>query len=94
MAITTNIVICSCNIFCVDHLLCARQRGSNQDASAGCREEVERIVAQIRRLWPKVCIILRADSAFCREELMSWCEQRGVDYVFGLVPQLAAAAQG
>jgi Transposase DDE domain group 1 len=71
-------------IFCGDHLLCARQRASNQDASAGCREEVERIVQQIRRRWPKVRIILRADSGFCREELMAWCEQNQVDYVFGL----------
>jgi hypothetical protein len=71
-------------IFCGDHLLCARQRGSNQDASAGSQEEVERIVQQIRRRWPKVRIILRADSGFCREELMAWCENNGVDYVFGL----------
>jgi DDE family transposase len=71
-------------IFCGDHLLCARQRASNQDASAGSGEEVERIVNQIRRRWPKVRIILRADSGFCREELMAWCEQNRVDYVFGL----------
>ena len=71
-------------IFCGDHLLCARQRASNQDASAGSREEVERVVQQIRRRWPKVRIILRADSSFCREELMAWCEKNRVDYVFGL----------
>jgi len=71
-------------IFCGDHLLCARQRASNQDASAGCREEVERIVQQIRRRWPKVGIILRADSGFCREALMAWCEKKQIDYVFGL----------
>jgi hypothetical protein len=71
-------------IFCGEHLLCARQRASNQDASAGCREEVERMVKQIRQRWPKVRIILRADSGFCREELMSWCEQNRVDYVLGL----------
>ena len=71
-------------IFCGDHLLCARQRASNQDASAGSRQEVERIVQQIRQRWPKVRIILRADSGFCREELMAWCEHNGVDYVLGL----------
>jgi hypothetical protein len=71
-------------IFCGEHLLCAQQRASNQDASAGSREEVERIVKQIRQRWPKVGIILRADSGFCREELMAWCEQNRVDYVFGL----------
>jgi len=71
-------------IFCGDHLLCARQRASNQDASAGSREEVERIVKQIRQRWPKVRIILRADSGFCREALMAWCEKNRVDYLLGL----------
>ncbi len=71
-------------IFCGEHLLCARQRASNQDASAGARAEVKRIVGQIRQRWPQVKIILRADSGFCREELMAWCEAEHVDYVFGL----------
>lgn len=71
-------------IFSGEHLLCAKLRRSNIDGAAGAREEVERIVAQIRARWPQVKIILRADSGFCREELMSWCEQHAVDYVFGL----------
>jgi hypothetical protein len=71
-------------IFCGEHLLCARLRPSNQDASAGSVTEVERIVEQIRRRWAHVRIVLRADSGFCREELMGWCEKHGVDYVFGL----------
>lgn len=71
-------------IFCGEHLLCARQRPSNQDASAGALQEVERMVAQIRARWPQVEIILRADSGFCREELMTWCEAHQLHYVFGL----------
>lgn len=70
-------------LFCGEHLLCARLRPSNQDASAGSVEEVQRIVRQIRRRWPRVQILLRADSGFCREELMAWCENHGVDYLFG-----------
>jgi hypothetical protein len=70
-------------IFCDDQLLCARLRPSNIDASAGSLEEVQRIVAQLRRRWSKTQIILRADSGFCRDKLMSWCEQQGVDYVIG-----------
>jgi hypothetical protein len=79
-------------IFCEDHLLCARLRPSNIDASAGCVEEVNRIVAEIRQAWPQVKITLRGDSGFCREELMGWCEQGGVDYVLGLAknPRLQA----
>lgn len=71
-------------VFCGDHLLAARLRPSNLDESAGARRELERIVAQIRSVWPKVRIVIRADSGFCREELLAWCEASGVDYVIGL----------
>ena len=71
-------------IFVGEHLLCARLRPSNIDAAAGSTEEVERIVAVLRRVWQDVEIILRADSGFCRETLMKWCEAHKVDYVFGL----------
>ena len=71
-------------VFCGSHLLAARLRRSNIDASAGVVEEVTRIVAQIRSRWPRVEIVLRADSGFARDALMSWCEAHGVDYVFGL----------
>jgi hypothetical protein len=70
-------------VFCGDHLLCARLRPSNIDASAGSLEEVQRIVRQIRARWPKTRMILRADSGFCREQLLAWCEHNDVDYVFG-----------
>lgn len=71
-------------VFCGEHLLCSRLRTADQDAAAGAREEIERMVGQLRQAWPQVRIILRADSGFCREELMSWCEAHGVEYVFGL----------
>ena len=80
-------------IFCGEHLLCSKLRPSNIDGAAGAREEVERIVAQIRARWPDVRIILRADSGFCREELMSWCEQNAVDYVFGLARNATPGAR-
>ena len=71
-------------IFCGEHLLCAKLRPSNIDASEGALEEVERIVGQIRGRWPRTRIILRGDSGFCRERLMAWCEANGVDYILGL----------
>ncbi len=71
-------------MFCGRHLLAAKLRRSNIDASAGAKEEVARIVGQIRARWPRVKILLRADSGFARDELMAWCEANGVDYVFGL----------
>jgi DDE family transposase len=71
-------------IFCGRHLLAAKLRRANIDAAHGAREEVERIVRQIRARWPNVGIVLRADSGFCRDALMSWCEENRVEYVFGL----------
>jgi hypothetical protein len=71
-------------VFCGRHLLAAKLRPANIDGSAGAREEVERIVAQIRGRWPTVRIVLRADSGFAREALMAWCEAHDVDYLFGL----------
>jgi hypothetical protein len=71
-------------VLCGRHLLAAKLRRSNIDASAGAVEEIERIVGQIRARWPRVRILLRADSGFAREALMSWCEHNRVDYVFGL----------
>ena len=71
-------------IFAGEHLLCARQRTSNQDAAAGSVAELERIVERLRRRWPKTHIVVRADSGFCREELMAWCEANEVHYVLGL----------
>ncbi len=71
-------------IFCGRHLLVAKLRRANADAAAGVLEEVARIVAQIRRRWPRTRILLRGDSGFTREALMTWCEANRVDYVFGL----------
>jgi hypothetical protein len=71
-------------VFCGHHLLAAKLRRSNIDASAGAVDEVERIIGQIRARWPRTRILLRADSGFAREELMAWCEANKVDYLFGL----------
>ena len=71
-------------VFCGEHLLVAKLRPANIDAAAGALDEVRHIVGQIRERWPDVRIILRADSGFARDDLMSWCEQNAVDYVIGL----------
>ena len=71
-------------VFSGEHVLCARLRESNHDASFGSVAELARIVAQMRAAWPEVRIILRGDSGFCRDELMSWCEDNGVEFVFGM----------
>jgi hypothetical protein len=71
-------------IFCGEQLLCAKLRTADRDAADGALEEVQRISAQLRARWPHVKITLRGDSGFCRDDLLTWCEQNGVRYVFGL----------
>ena len=71
-------------IFCGEHVLCAHLREANHDAAFGSRQKIERTVAQIRTAWPEVKILVRGDAGFCRNELMSWCESQGVDFVFGM----------
>jgi hypothetical protein len=71
-------------VFCGRHLLASKLRPANIDASAGSVAEMARITAQIRARWPRVRILLRADSGFARQPLMAWCEWNAVDFVFGL----------
>lgn len=71
-------------IFAGDYLLCAKLRKSDIDGSAGSLDEVKRIVARIWARWPKTKFVLRADSGFARDELMTWCEENKVDFIFGL----------
>jgi hypothetical protein len=72
-------------IFWGEYLLCARLRVASEDPASGVRQELERIVKKLRGAWPEVRIIVRGDSGFCRDEIMSYCEQsEKVDYVLGL----------
>jgi hypothetical protein len=80
-------------IFCGEHLLAAKLRPSGQDGAAGAKDEIARIAGRIRERWPRIRIVVRADSGFCREELMAWCEAEGVDYVLGLARNERLAAE-
>jgi DDE family transposase len=80
-------------VFCGRHLLAAKLRQSNIDASAGAIEELARIIGRIRARWPRVRIMLRADSGFCREPIMAWCEASRVDYAFGLARNARLVAE-
>jgi hypothetical protein len=71
-------------VFCGDFLLLARLRPSNIDASEGALQQIDRIVSTIRKRWPNVQIVIRADSGFARDSIMSWCEENDVHFVLGL----------
>jgi hypothetical protein len=71
--------------FCGNIPLLAKLRDCKRDASEGTIEALQKIVPAIRkRFGKKTRIIIRADSAFARESIMSWCEDHGVFYCFGL----------
>lgn len=74
--------------FCGDHPLLALLRPADIDGAAGAVKQLARIVERIRQAWPDVKIVVRADSGFCREGLLRWCEEHGVDYVIGLAKNL------
>ena len=80
-------------VFCGRHLVAAKLRQANIDASAGSVEEMSRIVTRIRQRWPQVRILLRADSGFAREALMAWCENNGIDFLFGLAQNSRLVAE-
>jgi Transposase DDE domain group 1 len=71
-------------ICCGDHLLLARLRPSDIDASAGALKQLMRIIDKIRQAWPQVRVVIRGDSGFCREPIMAWCENNRVDFILGL----------
>lgn len=70
--------------FVGDAILWAQLRTADRDASEGTVEALARIVPALRKRCPKARIVVRADSGFCREAILAWCEAHGVDYVIGL----------
>src|SRR5712671_601885 len=71
-------------IFCDEFLLSAQLRSASIDPAKGALTDLKRIVAQIRKKWRRVHILVRGDSGFCRDAIMDWCERQGIDYVLGL----------
>ena len=70
--------------FIGDVIVWAQLRTADRDGSDGTVEALAKIVPALRKRCPKARIILRADSGFCRESIMAWCEANRVDYVLGL----------
>ena len=79
-------------VFCGEFLLGATLHTADVAPGKRAVEELERIVSQIQARWPDVPIVVRGDSGFCNDEVMSWCEDGGIDYILGLAqnPRLRA----
>jgi hypothetical protein len=81
-------------VFCGDQLLVAYLRPSNIDASKHAAAILRLLVGRLRQVWPRTKIVLRGDSGFCRDLLLSWCDRNDVKYVVGIArnERLVAAA--
>jgi hypothetical protein len=71
-------------VFCGKQLLVAYLRPSNIDPARGSRVILKMLVQRLRKAWPHVRIVLRADSGFCRWRTMRWCDRNDVGYILGL----------
>lgn len=71
-------------VFCGERLLVAYLRTADADPARHSRAILKLLVRRLRRAWPKVRLIVRGDSGFCRWRLMRWCDSNGVGYLFGL----------
>src|ERR1700761_5927431 len=64
-------------------------RPGKRPSGAEIRGFVRRLVGAIRAHWPKVEILLRADSHYAAPEVFDWCRANRVDWLFGLAPNVA-----
>ena len=90
-------------VFCRDQLLVSYLRPSNIDGARHAWAILALLVKRLRQTWPKVRLIFRGDSGFCRWRMLAWCERQQVGYIVGIAqnarlnarlqPQLAAAEQ-
>jgi hypothetical protein len=71
-------------VFCGDQLLVAYLRPSNIDAAKHAAAILKLLVTRLRQAWPRTKIVFRADSGFCRDRLLSWCDRHDVKYVVGI----------
>lgn len=75
-------------VFCGDQLLVSYLRPSNIDGARHAWAILSLLVKRLRKAWPKVKIIFRGDSGFCRWRMLRWCEHHGVYYIVGLAKNL------
>jgi hypothetical protein len=64
-------------------------RPGKRPSGVEIRGFVRRLVGAIRAHWPKVEILLRADSHYAAPEVFDWCRANRVDWIFGLAPNVA-----
>jgi len=80
-------------VFCGQQLLCAYLRPSNIDGALHAGAILKLLTLRLRQVWPKVRIVFRGDSGFCRQRIINWCERNDVKYIVGLARNSRLQAQ-
>ena len=80
-------------VFCGQQLLCAYLRPSNIDGARHAAAILKLLVRRLRQVWPKVRIVFRGDSGFCRQRTLNWCERSDVHHIVGLARNARLQAQ-
>lgn len=71
-------------VFCGQAMLVCYLRNSRIDGAKHAAAVLKLLVKRLRQSWPQVRLIVRADSGFCRQSLLNWCEREHVGYVIGV----------
>lgn len=71
-------------VFCGNQLLVSYLRPSKIDGAKHAWAILALLVKRLRQAWPKVRILFRGDSGFCRWRMLAWCDRHGVDYIVGI----------
>lgn len=70
-------------VFCGHQLLVSYLRPSSCGAAHHAGAILALLVKRLRQSWPKVNIVFRGDSGFCKPLILAWCDRNKVDYIVG-----------
>jgi hypothetical protein len=71
-------------VFCGHQLLVSYLRPASHGAAHHAGAILALLVKRLRQTWPKVNIVFRGDSGFCKPMILAWCDRNKVDYVVGI----------
>lgn len=70
-------------VFCNHKLLASYLRPASRGAAHHAGAILVLLVKRLRQCWPKVKIVFRGDSGFCKPSILAWCDRNQVDYIVG-----------
>ena len=71
-------------VFAGQDLLACVLRPASRDPGAVLSALIKLLAQRLRQKWPKVRLVVRADSGFCRPKALQRMDRWGVDYIIGV----------